>query len=148
MAMIAKCLPGCGYNFHLAEVDHVPGCPNAEKKPDLVQAQIDGVEFMHPEEKMELVSVPLQKLLNFRDEMNEAIAKFDGALELVPRGENGETNFGFYVDGYTMKGTPIIGEFLVTAMDGRTFLLKSSSLVAFLERRLEPNVFPEDKPRG
>lgn len=112
---------------------------------DLIQAQIDGVEFVQKERK-EFVCVSLQAILNMRDELNEAVSKFDGALALVTPGQE-ETNFGFYVDGYTLKGTDVIGEVLVTAMDGRSCVIKSSSLVAFFERRLDPNVYPEDGER-
>lgn len=114
---------------------------------EIVRAQIEGVEIA-PAKPVEFVSVPLPTMIRLRSDINEAISKFDGALELVAPGENGEANFGFYVDGYTLRGTPVIGEILVTSADGRQCLLKSSSLTAFLERRLEPNVFPEDKPKG
>lgn len=52
-----------------------------------------------------------------------------------------ETNFGFYVDGYTISHDPEnIGGVKIMAMDGRTETIKTSQLCAFLERRLpEPD---------
>lgn len=116
---------------------------------EIIQAQVEGDPLEFVERRAEFVSVRLDQLLAVRSTLNEAIAKYDGALEMIPRGAGeGDANFGFYVDGYTLNGTAIIGEIMVTAMDGRSVLIKSSSLVAFLERRLSPNVFPEDKPQG
>jgi len=115
----------------------------------VVQAQIDGEPLEFAEKRTEFVSVRLDQLMSVRAVLNEAIGKYDGALEMVQRGApDPETNFGFYVDGYNMTGTAVIGEILVTAMDGRSTLLKSAALVAFLERRLSPNVFPEENPQG
>lgn len=55
-----------------------------------------------------------------------------------------QSNFGFYVDGYTMAETGTIGEVRVTSYDGRTGVFPSKMLTAFLERRLTPpNVLPE-----
>lgn len=142
----------CPYDAVAGDVSHLGGCIFSVPKPegaDIVQKQIDGDPLVIQEKRGEFVSVRLDQLLAVREMLNEAISKYDGALEMIPRGAGeGDANFGFYVDGYTLTGTPVIGEILVTAMDGRSALLKSASLVAFLERRISPNVFPEDNPQG
>lgn len=51
-----------------------------------------------------------------------------------------EANFGLYVDGWLLNGTDVVGEIQITppadVEDAHPFILKSSSLTAFLERRL------------
>lgn len=106
---------------------------------EIIQAQVDGE--------------PLEFAVKSTNERLERMVRnfmeiYDHAYTQAKNEKTEETNFGFYVDGYTLDGTAIVGEIMVTAMDGRSALIKSSSLVAFLERRLSPNVFPEDKPQG
>lgn len=64
--------------------------------------------------------------------------------------ETVETNFGFYVDGFTLNSNDTIGEILVTGPQGNTVTVKSSVLTGFLERRLSPpNIMPlQDDPEG
>ncbi len=48
-----------------------------------------------------------------------------------------EANFGFYVDGWTLKSTENVGEVLAIRMDdGANVTFNSASLVQFLARRL------------
>lgn len=131
---------------------------------DLVQSQIDGDPLVFVErEGRSSFEKDLSHMINcYSMEKNTPdflLAKFmEKSRQLFVeisderdrwRNENPAiSNFGFYVDGFTLNGTDTIGEVSVTAMDGRTCIIKSSSLVAFLERRLEPNVFPEDQPKG
>jgi len=76
-------------------------------------------------------------MVKVRDVLNEAIGKYDGALELVRAGSAVDTNgLGFYVDGYTLNGTSMIDELKLTAFDGREVIVKTAALTAWIERRL------------
>lgn len=116
--------------------------PTLSNTAHLADVAIDaGEDVLQQDKQTEFMSFPLHQLIRIRYEINEAISKYDGALELVPRQEPTETNFGFYVDGYTLSHDPEnIGGVKITAMDGRSETIKTSQLCAFLERRLpEPD---------
>lgn len=60
----------------------------------------------------------------------------DGSLVISTIMENPvESNFEFYADGFTLKGTRTVGEIKVAHPDGRTMILKTAVLTAFLDRR-------------
>lgn len=48
-----------------------------------------------------------------------------------------ESNFGLYVDGWTLTGTNTVGEIFCKHLDGREVMVPSRSLVAFLDRRVD-----------
>lgn len=82
----------------------------------------------------QIITVPDSNTVigNYRVEPNAL-----GGLTIVPLIDDAEeTNFQFYVDGYTLASTDVIGEILATAPDGKTAVLKSKSLTDFLDRRL------------
>lgn len=110
---------------------------------DIVQAQIDGDDISKSLGNQSTIELPLGAAGILRDILNAAIGKRNPDLYLTPRGSDIESNFAFYVDGYTLKGTEIIGEVLATHPDGRTLVLRSRQLTDFLERRLNPNILPE-----
>lgn len=49
-----------------------------------------------------------------------------------------EATFDLYVDGYTIKSTGTIGEMLVTSPEGKSAVIPTKKLTAFLDRRLTP----------
>jgi len=55
-----------------------------------------------------------------------------------------ETTFGFYVDGYSVHSTPKIGEVRVVRYDGKEATIKSGSLTAFFDRRIDPPNVPKE----
>jgi len=121
-----------------------------EPDTEMVEAQMAGEPIF--EESRGTFEQELSRLVNIHSaEVNTPdflLARFlEGARRLFVettdtrdrwKHDNSSENFGFYVDGYTLKGTDTIGEILVTAYDGRTITMKSAALVAFLERRLTP----------
>lgn len=62
-------------------------------------------------------------------------------IEPIEKPEVIEGNFAFYVDGYTIKledeTDPEFSDLLCTAPDGRTCIIKKSSLTAFIDRRID-----------
>lgn len=140
--MAVRRVCGCSFDAFAGKQTHRSDCPYAPAKLEdaaIVQAQIDGDPLVIREKAHDQ---RLEKMVR------EFMEIFDHAYNQTKNESREDANFGFYVDGYTLTGTPIIGEILVTAMDGRSTIIKSASLVAFLERRLSPNVFSEDKPQG
>lgn len=131
---------------------HKPTCPyagipldhsilDAAPVPEAVQAQMDGEPIF---EKFE----PNKLDPRLREIIDEYFEKFGRAYAQVEREENAksaeETNFGFYVDGYTLQSTETIGEIRITSYDGKTVTIPSKQLVAFCERRLSPPNHPEN----
>lgn len=138
----------CEYDVSIMDVRHKPGCPFQGEKleyavlGEAVKAQIEGAPIF---EKFE----PNKLDPRLREIVDEYFEKFGRAYAQVEREENAksseETNFGFYVDGYTLQSTEVVGEIRVTSYDGKTAKFPSKQLVAFLERRLSPpNITPEN----
>lgn len=69
----------------------------------------------------------------FEAGLKALLAQYDEKSEIT------ETNFDFYVDGFTLASTDKIGEVRLTDYAGRTCIVKSRSLTDWIERRLESN---------
>lgn len=69
----------------------------------------------------------------FEAGLKALLAQYDEKSEIT------ETNFDFYVDGYTLASTDKIGEVRLTDNNGRSVVVPSQSLVNWIERRLESN---------
>lgn len=151
--VISNCVH-CGASFSLMNqtVEHKPDCP--------ILAQINGEplhEVFELTEDMEAsaditFSGELARVINTFSKENDnntpdfILAEFLEAVLLcysntvTKRGnwlQPVETNFAFYVDGYTMNSTDTIGEILATTPDGKTKIIPSSQLTAFLDRRMD-----------
>jgi len=137
-----KCF--CEYDVANMSVRHGPKCPYAEiplehSVLDAVQAQIDGepiFEFNKLDPRLKAMT-------------DEFFERFGRTYQQIARErqakESEEINFGFYVDGYTLQSTEIVGEIRVISYCGKTTTFPSKQLVAFLERRLSPpNILPEN----
>lgn len=115
-----------------------PDLPAWEKA---IQAQIDGEPLGEDTTvvpmlgQLSISRTGLEDMHRAAAEITAAMADALGITEEAPV----EANFGFYVDGYTMRSTPNIGEVTIIGPDGRMGIVKSSVITQFLERRL-----PED----
>ena len=70
----------------------------------------------------------------FEDGLKALLAQYDEKGEIAA-----ESNFGFYVDGYTLASTETVGEIRLTGPDGNMCIVKSRSLTDWIKRRLESN---------
>jgi hypothetical protein len=106
-----------------------------------IQAQIDGEPLGEDTTVVPMlgqVAVSRAGLEDMHRSCSEIVAAMADALGITEEAPV-EANFGFYVDGYTMRSTPNIGEVTIIGPDGRMGIVKSSVITQFLERRL-----PED----
>lgn len=69
----------------------------------------------------------------FEAGLKALLAQYDEKSEIT------ETNFDFYVDGYTLASTETVGEIRLTGPDGNMCIVKSRSLTDWIKRRLESN---------
>lgn len=99
-------------------------CPQCVADPDieLIEAQKAGDDICG--------RTPREK---FEDGLKALLAQYDERDEIAA-----ESNFGFYVDGFTLASTHKIGEIRLTDNNGRSVVVPSQSLVNWIERRLEP----------
>lgn len=159
----------CPYDFSEMRTNHEPPCelaiPDAKfVVGDLpaIRAQIEGeplpaVEFVDirtPFEKglSELINshsmehnTPDFLLAEFLEIVRHAFTNTTDKRDRWKNDNATVANFGFYVDGFTLHSTDIVGEIRVVSFDGKETTFPSRQLVAFLERRLSPpNIMPEN----
>jgi hypothetical protein len=152
----AICL--CPYDFNYMRTAHFPDCPVLRDNPNaLVNAQIAGeplpVEFVAPPAPIitdadkktadEIFLAGIRQMGKTPDDgwLLSILAKHRTKnVDNAP-----ETNFGFYVDGFTLHSTDNVEEIRAVAFDGRETTFPTKQLVAFLDRRLSPpNINPEN----
>lgn len=116
--------------------DRCPACAAAQTLSDTIDIRAPDIELIQAQQAGADICgrTPLQKLA---DTLNEAV-RMVAELPEDKRGVEVSGTFGFYVDGYTLASTDEIGEVTLTSYDGRTCVVKSSALVAWIERRLTP----------
>jgi len=150
-------IPNCSYcgaslNLQTRIVEHKPDC--------VIVAQINGdpvpeIYELTPEMELDATSFEseLARLVNRHSMergagntpdfilagfLNAVLHAYSGALSLRDHwSQSIESNFSFYIDGYTLNGTDTVGEILVTAPDGKTKIVSSSAFTAFLARRID-----------
>lgn len=94
----------------------------AEPDLELIEAQKAGEDICG--------RTPLEKV---RDALDGVFAVVRDMQDMT------ETNFDFYVDGFTLASTETVGEIRLTDYAGRTCIVKSRSLTDWIQRRLESN---------
>lgn len=112
------------------------------------QAFIDGITHLINHHSMERTggNTPDFVLAQF---LSGALKLFGSAVEersrlAYPILEEPETTLGFYVDGYSVHSTPNIGEIRVIRYDGKEAIIKSASLTAYFDRRIDPPNTPKE----